>query len=145
MKSSSKKTAAPKLPNYVLVVEDDAILSLNLQGALEDAGVKEVVLCTTTDQALEALRRKKPDAIVLDVHLADRDDGWAVAELVETLGPKPPRVIFSTGAPQDIPEDVATLGCVLEKPYDSADLVSLLGQPERTGIIKRLRGALGAK
>ena len=103
------------------------------------------MLCTTTDQALEALRRKKPDAIVLDVHLADRDDGWAVAELVETLGPKPPRVIFSTGAPQDIPQDVAVLGCVLEKPYDSADLVSLLGQPERTGIIKRLRGALGAK
>ena len=50
MKSSSKKTAAPKLPNYVLVVEDDAILSLNLQGALEDAGVEARVTSVIDDK-----------------------------------------------------------------------------------------------
>ena len=79
---------------------------------------------------------------MLDVHLADRDDGWAIAELVRTLGPDSPRIIFSTGAPQDIPENVAALGCTLEKPYDAAVLVDLLRQPRRRGIISRLRGAL---
>ncbi len=69
-------------------------------------------------------------------------DGWAIAELVRTLGPDSPRIIFSTGAPQDIPEDIAALGCVLEKPYDAAILVDLLREPEKRGLISRLRDVL---
>ena len=131
-----------KLPAHVLVVEDDAVLGLSIEQALLDAGVKHVALTPTTEQALMHLRTETPDAIVLDVHLADRDDGWAIAELVRTLGPDSPRIVFSTGAPQDIPENIAALGCVLEKPYAPEELVSLLRQPRRRGIMSRLRGAL---
>ena len=138
----TKTAASAQLPEYVLVVEDDAILGLTLEQGLQDAGVAKVDLCTTTDEALDALRRQQPDAVILDVHLADRDDGWAIAELVRTLGPDSPRVIFSTGAPRDIPEDVAALGCVLEKPYELDVLIDLLREPKRRGIISRLRGAL---
>lgn len=130
------------LPMHVLVVEDDAVLGLAIEQALLDAGVDHVALSTTTEDALLHLRTETPGAIVLDVHLADRDDGWAIAELVRTLGPDSPRIIFSTGAPQDIPEDIAALGHVLEKPYAPEDLVALLQQPRRRGIISRLRGAL---
>ncbi len=130
------------LPRHVLVVEDDAVLGLAIEQALFDAGVVEVEISPTTEQALAALRRKQPQAIVLDVHLADRDDGWAIAELVRTLGPESPRIIFSTGSPQDIPEDIAALGCVLEKPYEPDVLVALLREPKRKGLVSRLRGAL---
>nr|WP_247713828.1 response regulator [Qipengyuania sphaerica] len=125
-----------------MVVEDDAIIGLTLEQALLDGGVSKVEICPTTEEALAALRRKQPDAIVLDVHLADRDDGWAIAELVRTLGPDSPRIIFSTGMPRDIPEEIAELGCVLEKPYEPEVLVALLTEPARKGIISRLRGAL---
>lgn len=131
------------LPTRVLVVEDDAILSLAIEDALLDAGIRDVESCPTTEAALAALKRQRPEAIVLDVHLADRDDGWAIAELVRTVGPKGPQIVFSTGAPHDIPENIAEMGCVLEKPYDPADLVDVLRQPRRRGIIARLRGALG--
>lgn len=136
-----KKTSA--FPGHVLVVEDDAIIGLTIEQALLDAGVPLVEICPTTEEALDALRRKQPDVIVLDVHLADRDDGWAIAELVRTLGPDSPRIIFSTGMPRDIPEDIAAMGCVLEKPYEPEVLISLLYEPKRKGIISRLRGALG--
>ena len=145
MKRSGKKKAPVKLPPHVLIVEDDAILSMTIEDALTDAGVEAIEICASTDDALAALRRKSPGAIVLDVHLSDRDDGWAIAELIRTLGPDGPRIIFSTGSPEEIPEDIAAMGCVLEKPYDIADLVELLGRPERTGIFSRLRGALTAK
>ena len=135
-------SASERLPAHVLVVEDDAVLGLMIEQALLDAGVAQVVLSASTEEALRRLREERPDVIVLDVHLADRDDGWAIAELVRTLGPDSPRIIFSTGAPQDIPENVAALGCTLEKPYDAAVLVDLLRQPRRRGIISRLRGAL---
>jgi CheY-like chemotaxis protein len=137
-----KPKSSQKLPGHVLVVEDDAIIGLTIEQALLDGGVGKVEICPTTDEALAALRRKQPDAIVLDVHLADRDDGWAIAELVRDLGPGSPRIIFSTGMPRDIPEEIAELGCVLEKPYEPEVLVTLLAEPRRKGIISRLRGAL---
>ncbi|HBK16408.1 MAG TPA: response regulator, partial [Erythrobacter sp.] len=53
-----------------------------------------------------------------------------------------PQIIFSTGAPQDIPADIAALGCTLEKPYDAQELIAVLRQSKPRGIISRLRGAL---
>ena len=127
---------------HVLLVEDDAILALATEMALRDAGATKVTVCSTTAQALAALRESKPDCMVLDVHLADRDDGWAIAELVSDVGPRPPRIVFSTGAPDDIPEEIADLGPVLEKPYDTVELVAALRKPPREGLLARLRGAL---
>lgn len=122
----------------ILVVEDDALLAMSIEQALLDAGASEVMLCDSTEQALASLREKQPDAIILDVHLADRDDGWAIAELVNDVGPNPPRIVFSTGAPQDIPAKIAALGPVLEKPYDPADLIEAIRGPQRSGLIGRL-------
>lgn len=142
MTQPSQTVSAETLPDHVLVVEDDAVLGMVLEQALLDAGVAQVALSSSTEQAMQHLRQERPGAIVLDVHLADRDDGWAIAELVRTLGPNSPRIIFSTGAPQDIPKDIAALGCTLEKPYDAEVLIEVLRQPKRRGIISRLRGAL---
>ena len=142
MTQPSQTVSSETLPDHVLVVEDDAVLGMVLEQALLDAGVAQVALSSSTEQAMQHLRQERPGAIVLDVHLADRDDGWAIAELVRTLGPNSPRIIFSTGAPQDIPKDIAALGCTLEKPYDAEVLIDVLRQPKRRGIISRLRGAL---
>jgi CheY-like chemotaxis protein len=134
---------AKKPLGSVLLVEDDAIIALSLEEALRDAGAAAVTVCTTSAEALAALRDQKPDCLVLDVHLADRDDGWAIAELVNSVGPKPPRIVFSTGAPQDIPAAIAELGPVLAKPYDHGELIAALRKPPRPGLFDRLREALG--
>lgn len=126
----------------ILLVEDDPLIALAIEQALLDGGARAVRICTTTAEALAALRDDKPDGLVLDVHLADRDDGWALAELVNSVGPNPPRIVFSTGAPQDIPEEIAELGPVLEKPYDPAELIAALAQPPRPGLVARIRKAL---
>ena len=140
-KRPAKAKKKPALGS-ILVVEDDALIAMAIEQALLDAGASAVRICNSTDEALAALRDDKPDGLVLDVHLADRDDGWALAELVNSVGPNPPRIVFSTGAPQDIPPEIAELGPVLEKPYDPAELVAALKQPPREGLIRRLRNAL---
>lgn len=127
----------------ILVVEDDGILALSIETTLQDAGAKSVTLVSSTMQALEALRRQKPDVIILDVHLADRDDGWAIAELVDTIGPNPPKIIFSTGSPEDIPPQIAEMGAVLAKPYAPEELVELAStgpsNRKKSGLLSRLR------
>jgi len=140
----SAKKAVPKHNlGRVLVVEDDPILAIAIEGALLDGGAEKVVVCSSISATMAELEKSRPDAIILDVHLTDRDDGWALAELVDLLGPKRPRIIFSTGAPQDIPPEIAEMGPVFEKPYDPAELVDVLGGGHKVGLFARLRGARG--
>ena len=125
---------------HVLLVEDDAILAMALEDALLRAGAGRVTICVSVEQTMRALDSdERPDAIVLDVHLADRDDGWALAELVTMLGPRPPRIAFSTGSPEAIPANVAALGPVFVKPYDPDDLVAALVEDRKSGLFTLLR------
>jgi len=125
----------------VLVVEDDPVLALAIEDALIHLGnAREVVICPSTAATMAELEKQRPDAIVLDVHLSDRDDGWAVAELVELLGPKRPTIVFSTGSPEEIPPGIAEMGPIFEKPYNPADLVEALADNGKTGLFARLRG-----
>jgi len=94
------------------------------------------------ESTMAELEKGPAQALVLDVHLADRDDGWAVAELVDMLATRRPRIVFSTAAPQDIPEEIADMGPVFEKPYDPAELIAALVGDERRGLFAKLRGAI---
>ncbi|MGX7896545.1 response regulator [Tsuneonella sp. HG222] len=144
MKAPAGKPRATKRAGTlgrVLVVEDDPVLALAIEDALiHEGGAEEVVICATTAATMAELEKKRPDAMIIDVHLADRDDGWAIAELVDLLGPKPPRIVFSTGSPNEIPQQVAEMGPVFEKPYDPAALVEVLAGSKTTGLFARLRG-----
>lgn len=126
----------------ILVVEDDPLLSLALEDALQQAGAGEVVVCPSIALTMEALEQGPADVVILDVHLTDRDDGWALAELVDQLSPRRPRIVFSTGSPGDIPPAIAEMGMVFEKPYDPAELAGVLASGERRGLFARLRNAI---
>lgn len=123
----------------VLVVEDDAALALAVEDALLDAGARSVTIASTTAQAIDTLRDGRFDTVILDVHLADRGDGWAIAELVRALGGGAPKIIFATGSPDEIPSDIADLGPVLAKPYDFEQLVAHVRNRGRTSLFSRLR------
>ncbi|HEU4650281.1 MAG TPA: response regulator [Croceibacterium sp.] len=124
----------------ILVVEDDPIVALAIDAALRDAGATEVIICPSIASTMDALEQGPVAAIVLDVHLADRSDGWALAELADLLGPKPPYIVFATGTPEDIPPEVAELGPVFEKPYDPVQLAEVLASGAKRGLFARLLG-----
>jgi len=141
--TDSKGTAPLSSLSRVLVVEDDPVLAVSIEAALLDGGAEQVVICSSIAATMAELEQARPDAIILDVHLTDRNDGWALAELVDLLGPKRPQIIFSTGAPQDIPPEIAEMGQVFEKPYDPAELVEALAGERKAGFFARLRGVRG--
>ena len=141
--SRARKKARNNPLRRVLLVEDDAILALALESALIDGGAEEVAICASMAATVAELDKARPDAMIIDVHLADRDDGWALAELVTMLGPKPPTIAFSTGSPEAIPPEVREMGPVFEKPYDPAQLVDVLASGRKSGLFARIRDALG--
>jgi CheY-like chemotaxis protein len=143
----AKAKSAGKKPSLgrALIVEDDAILAMSLEDALLEGGAEAVVVCDSVAAAMAELERLRPDILVLDVQLADRDDGWAMAELVTELSPRPPAIVFSTGAPERIPEKIAELGAVMSKPYDPQKLIEVLTQNRRRpGLLRRWREALAS-
>jgi len=136
----AKGAKPPKALRRVLLVEDDGLLAMALEEALLRGGAGNVVICSSMQQAMRELDKgDRPDALILDVHLADRDDGWALAELVSLMGSRAPRIAFSTGSPEDIPAEVAAMGPVFEKPYDPDMLVAALIGPTKPGLFARLR------
>ena len=97
---SGKATAKGKPAlGRVLVVEDDPVLALALEDALLAGGAREVAICPSMESTKVELEKGRADAIVIDVHLSDRDDGWAVAELVDMLGTRRPDAYQPLTAP----------------------------------------------
>ncbi|WP_333835824.1 response regulator [Novosphingobium sp.] len=126
-----------------LVVEDEAVVALAMADALTEAGADDVSICHTTAAAMAEMQRLRPAILVLDVHLADRDDGWALAELAVAMSPRPPLIVFSTGTPGSIPPHIAGMGHVLAKPFPPEALIRLVRSRLRpAGLIERLRSAL---
>jgi DNA-binding response OmpR family regulator len=142
MSQKQRRKAKPAL-GRVLIIEDDPVLALALEDALRAGCTCEVVICPSMEATMAELEAQLPDAMVIDIHLADRNDGWALAELTDLIGTRRPRIVFSTAAPQEIPEEIAEMGAIFEKPYDPAALVEALCGEEQRGLFARLRGGKG--
>ena len=77
----------------VLVVEDEALIAMDLQALLEDAGYRVVGPANTTAAALALLSGGDPDVALLDVNLG-RSDVFGVAN---ELANRKTKLIFLTG------------------------------------------------
>ncbi len=66
----------------ILVVDDDRQIVRLLRAYLEQAGF-QVLVAYDGETALHAVRRERPDLVVLDLMLPDRD-GWEITRLVRS-------------------------------------------------------------
>jgi CheY-like chemotaxis protein len=77
----------------ILVVEDEALIAMDLQALLEDAGYDVLGPANTSEAALALIDGNEPDVALLDVNLG-RSDAFGVAT---ALADKKTEVIFLTG------------------------------------------------
>jgi DNA-binding response OmpR family regulator len=64
-------TMSPNSKPLVLLLEDEALIALNLQDEMQDAGYDVAGPFNTCSAALEWLRTAKPDLAILDATLKD--------------------------------------------------------------------------
>ena len=77
----------------ILVAEDEALIAMQIEMDLEDAGYVVVGPCMSLEEAMEALERETIDAAVLDVDLA----GFDVFPVAEVLKDRGTPFVFHTG------------------------------------------------
>lgn len=81
----------------VLIVEDDAIVALDLQGMVTRLGYDVVQIVENGTASIAAARRFSPDIVLLDMNLAGIPDAIDVATVIHTELDIP--VVFCVGTP----------------------------------------------
>jgi CheY-like chemotaxis protein/DNA-directed RNA polymerase specialized sigma24 family protein len=92
------KEIAEQLASRVLIIEDEPLIALDIEGLVTDIGHEVVGVAATHKEALALAREKRPELILADIQLADGSSGIeAVNEILMELNVP---VIFITAYPE---------------------------------------------
>ena len=90
-------------PFSVLLVEDQASVRATLAGELRHVGVSEVLEAASADAALQLFKLRRPDLVLLDIHLPGGNDGYWVAQRMREAEPGGwTPIIFLSGLDGDL-------------------------------------------
>jgi CheY-like chemotaxis protein len=112
----------------ILVVDDDPDMRSLVAKHLTGAGY-EVSLADGAPAALESIRHRAPDLIVMDINMPDMSGNELAEALDEDASVPRMPVIYLTGLRPDAELGARTLGYpVLTKPLVAKDLLALVAQ-----------------
>jgi DNA-binding response OmpR family regulator len=114
---------APKVlnvPKILLIVEDQALLAMGHRCELEDGGYRVLEIADHHQEGLAVARKVKPDLALVNIGLADGDDGVALARDLKAMGVP---VLFISGQPDKAILAKAVGIASLPKPYSPLEMV----------------------
>ena len=118
----------------ILVIEDDPPIQGIVEEALSDGGF-EPAIAPSGEEAVTLLKGNKGKyrALVTDINLLGRIDGWEVARQAREIDPAFP-ILYITGAHADRwPSQGVPNSVLLTKPFAPAQLVTAVSQLLNTG------------
>jgi DNA-binding NtrC family response regulator len=110
-----------------LIIEDEPLISLDLENILRELGHYVVASAPTRDKAIAAARRETPGLVLADIQLADGSSGLdAVNQMLESFSVP---IIFITGHPERLltgerPEPAF----LIVKPYQPDTVKAIVSQ-----------------
>ena len=112
----------------VLVIEDEAIIAMDIQSIVAEMGHAITGVARTRAMAVDIGRRERPDLILADIQLADNSSGIdAVNDLLKQHGDIP--VIFITAFPERLlTGDKPEPAFLISKPYTEEQVRSAVSQ-----------------
>lgn len=127
--ASSARSYSTFGPRNVLLVEDNMIIALDLEGVLIKLGAGKVTLASTVAAGLEAIAEARPDFAILDLNLGAETS----LPVAETLKAQKIPFVFGTGFGDqaDLPAELAGTP-IISKPYSERalrDALAKVGQP----------------
>lgn len=111
-------------PLRVLIVEDEAVLVMQLEMLIEDAGHVVVGAAFSASEAIRMARETLPDVAFVDLQLRGRSSGLEVARAIRDL--EGTTIVFVTANAAMIPEDFEGGAAVIPKPFSVAILDDVL-------------------
>ncbi len=126
--SVARREMEDSVSGRILIIEDEAIIALDLQSIIAEMGHAITGVARTQEGAVALAEKEKPDLILSDIQLADGTSGIdAVNDILKAAGDIP--VIFITAFPErlltgDRPEPAF----VITKPYSEKQVQLAVSQ-----------------
>jgi DNA-directed RNA polymerase specialized sigma24 family protein len=137
----SGRELAAQIATDILIIEDEALIALDLQHLVETLGHRIIGIARTHTEAIALSSSKRPGLILADIQLADGSSGLdAVNDLLTTFEVP---VIFITAYPEryltgERPEPAF----LISKPYQASTVSAVVSQAlffERNAIQRKKR------
>jgi CheY-like chemotaxis protein len=123
----SGRELAAQIATGILIIEDEALIALDLEALVENLGHRVVGVARTRSQAIALAQSHRPGLVLADIQLADGSSGLdAVNDLLKSFEVP---VIFITAYPErfltgERPEPAF----LVSKPYQPATVSALVSQ-----------------
>lgn len=98
MVSQAVREIANQPSTKVLIIEDEPIISLDLQSIVREMGHTVSAIATTRDEAVRAARRTEPGLVLADIKLADGSSG--IDAVRQILSEVQVPIVFITAYPE---------------------------------------------
>lgn len=102
----------------ILIVEDEPLIAMSLAEMAEELGYEPLGPVMTEPEAVDAARSEHPDAILMDIRLANGGSGLAAARQIRAVSDTP--IVFCTAYADEhaLRQEVVTFGRakLIEKP-----------------------------
>jgi CheY-like chemotaxis protein len=137
----SGRELAAQIATDILIIEDEALIALDLENIVEGLGHRTIGIARTRTEAIDLAKKKRPGLILADIQLADGSSGLeAVNDLLTTFEVP---VIFITAYPErfltgERPEPAF----LVSKPYQQSTVSALVSQAlffERNAVQRKKR------
>lgn len=128
MELLARREKVENLPT-VLIVEDDESIQGIVEEALREAGF-ETAIAASAEEAVILLKGKVTNyrALVTDINLKGRMDGWEVAKQAREIDPTFPIVYMTGAAGGDWASHGVPNSILLQKPFAPAQVVTAVSQ-----------------
>ena len=125
--SEGRSEIEEQLKTRVLIIEDEPIIAMDLEGIVRDLGHDVTGIAVTRDEAVEQARAEEPGLVLADIQLADDSSGIdAVQDILREIDVP---VIFITAFPERLltgerPEPAF----LITKPFQHATVKAAIAQ-----------------
>ena len=111
----------------VLLVEDEALILLDIEAALVDEGF-QVVTATNGSKAIEAFEADpiRIDAVVTDINLGKGPSGWELARQIRQQKPEMPIVYMTGDSSHEWEAEGVPKSVLIPKPFVHAQVITAL-------------------
>ncbi|GJE17738.1 response regulator [Methylobacterium marchantiae] len=105
-------------PLRIVIVEDEALIVMQLEILIEEAGHQVVGTAASAGDAIAVARRTRPDIVFIDLQLRGGSSGLDVAK---ALAEEPAMtLVFLTANARHFSDDFAGAAAVIAKPFSEA-------------------------
>jgi len=102
----------------ILIVEDEPLIAMSLAEMTEELGYEPLGPVMSEPEAIDEARRQRPDAILMDIRLANGGSGLSAARQIRAVSDTP--IVFCTAYAEEhaLRQEVVAFGRakLIEKP-----------------------------